>query len=63
MAKLGGMLLIGVADGSCFQLELGLDESVGLGQGTDMECAVCHRQHEKTENFCAYCHKFEVTGL
>lgn len=24
--------------------------------GADIECAVCHRQHEKPVNWCAYCH-------
>ena len=49
MAKRAGMLGIDVADGRCFQLQLGLGQAVGTGQGPDMECAVGHRQHEKTE--------------
>lgn len=24
--------------------------------GADIECAVCHRQHEQTVNWCAHCH-------
>jgi len=56
MAKLRGLLVIGVADGRGLQLKLGRDQSVGVSQGTDIECAVCRRQHEKTENDCASCH-------
>jgi hypothetical protein len=26
--------------------------------GTTMECGVCHRQHEKTVNWCNHCHAF-----
>jgi len=29
--------------------------------GTKMECNVCHRQHEKTVNWCAHCHTVEAT--
>lgn len=30
--------------------------------GNEMECNVCHRQHEKTVNWCDHCHvyKFQV---
>lgn len=27
--------------------------------GPDMECTVCHRQHEKTVNWCGHCHKYD----
>jgi len=27
--------------------------------GKDLDCNVCHRQHEKPENFCSQCHKFD----
>lgn len=27
--------------------------------GPRMECSVCHRQHEKTVNWCAHCHTFD----
>ncbi|MBA4419138.1 MAG: hypothetical protein C0392_14710 [Syntrophus sp. (in: bacteria)] len=26
--------------------------------GTGLDCNACHRQHGKSENFCAQCHKF-----
>jgi len=26
--------------------------------GARMECNVCHRQHEKTVDWCSYCHAF-----
>jgi hypothetical protein len=26
--------------------------------GSRMECNVCHRQHEKTVNWCSHCHAF-----
>lgn len=30
--------------------------------GTDLDCNLCHRQHQKSENYCAECHswKFQV---
>ena len=27
--------------------------------GTKLDCNVCHHQHEKSENFCSQCHKFD----
>ncbi len=27
--------------------------------GTDLDCNLCHRQHAKSENLCAQCHKFD----
>jgi len=27
--------------------------------GTSLDCNLCHKQHAKSENFCAQCHKFE----
>lgn len=27
--------------------------------GSDLDCNVCHRQHEKSENYCAECHRWE----
>jgi hypothetical protein len=27
--------------------------------GTALNCTYCHRQHEKAENFCNQCHKFD----
>lgn len=27
--------------------------------GTALDCNVCHHQHEKSENFCSQCHKFD----
>lgn len=27
--------------------------------GPQMECSVCHRQHEATVNWCAHCHTFD----
>lgn len=27
--------------------------------GTTLDCNTCHHQHEKSENFCAQCHKFD----
>lgn len=27
--------------------------------GPQMECSVCHRQHEQTVNWCAHCHTFD----
>lgn len=27
--------------------------------GADIECAVCHRQHASTRNWCAHCHTVE----
>jgi hypothetical protein len=27
--------------------------------GKDADCNLCHRQHGKSENYCAQCHKFE----
>ena len=29
--------------------------------GKDADCNLCHRQHAKSENYCAQCHKFEFT--
>ena len=26
--------------------------------GTDLDCNLCHRQHAKSEDFCAQCHSF-----
>jgi Cytochrome c3 len=26
--------------------------------GTQIECSVCHRQHEKTVDWCAHCHNY-----
>lgn len=26
--------------------------------GTELDCNVCHRQHEKSEDYCAECHRF-----
>ena len=26
--------------------------------GTDLECNLCHHQHIRSEDYCAYCHKF-----
>lgn len=26
--------------------------------GTDLECNLCHHQHTRSEDYCAYCHKF-----
>lgn len=28
--------------------------------GADIECNVCHRQHERTVNWCAHCHMTEA---
>jgi hypothetical protein len=27
--------------------------------GKDADCNLCHRQHRRSENYCAQCHKFE----
>jgi len=27
--------------------------------GTELDCNLCHRQHAKSENYCAQCHKFD----
>jgi len=27
--------------------------------GKESDCNICHHQHEKSENFCTQCHKFE----
>jgi cytochrome c553 len=29
--------------------------------GTELDCNVCHHQHEKSENFCSQCHSFTYT--
>jgi hypothetical protein len=29
--------------------------------GTTLDCNFCHKQHEKSENFCAQCHQFQYT--
>lgn len=29
--------------------------------GTTLDCNVCHHQHQKSENFCNQCHKFDFT--
>lgn len=29
--------------------------------GTSADCNLCHRQHAKSENLCAQCHKFNYT--
>ncbi len=26
--------------------------------GTNLECNLCHHQHARSEDYCAYCHKF-----
>lgn len=28
--------------------------------GTTLDCDLCHRQHGKSENFCAQCHEWEL---
>lgn len=27
--------------------------------GTELDCNLCHKQHAKSENYCAQCHKFD----
>ena len=27
--------------------------------GTELNCNLCHKQHAKSENYCAQCHKFD----
>ena len=27
--------------------------------GKESDCNLCHHQHEKSENYCSQCHKFE----
>jgi len=27
--------------------------------GKQSDCNLCHHQHEKSENYCARCHKFD----
>ncbi len=27
--------------------------------GTTLDCNVCHHQHQKSENYCAQCHKYD----
>ena len=29
--------------------------------GNTLDCNACHHQHQKSENFCAQCHKFNFT--
>ncbi len=29
--------------------------------GTELDCALCHLQHDKPENYCNQCHQFNFT--
>jgi len=28
--------------------------------GTNLDCALCHHEHSKSENFCAQCHEWDL---
>ncbi len=32
---------------------------VSRHHGTELDCNLCHRQHEKSEDYCAECHHFD----